>query len=381
MLIAITASVYEITSANHLWCNGITQNSMYLALLMKKLNHDIKLIHTNPEKLKNSHGFPEDIDVINIDDIFDLKFDIIISLGFVLNENTYINYKIKYPNFKHILYVCGNTFISTMETMLNKPDELKISYPRYPYDEIWVVPQNEKTDSAYLKYYYNNKNVTVVPFVWDPILGEKFMESTERKEYSHKDINSFGVVEPNLSVVKTSLFPIMIAEEYLRQKNDIKDLYLMCSEHLKTNKTLLDFLKDTILLRKKKLSVESRYPILTTLSSWVDLVISFQMENPLNYAYFDITWWGWPLVHNAYLCKDIGYYYDGFDINQAVTTLDFAVKNHPHDLTYKERMRGILKRYTINNNKLLSDYEMLLNNVMSNNFKKYTYDWKNNSIY
>lgn len=382
MLIGITASVYEISSSNHFWCNGITQNSIFFGSLLQKLEHKVYIIHNDPQKLRESNGYPSNLDVIHLDDIFEHKFDIIISLGHTMSENTYIKYRIKNPTFKHVLYVCGNTFLSITENLLFKDADKKvIGYPRYPYDQIWIVPQNEKTELAFSQYYYNVKNVTVVPFIWDPMIGEAFLNETKNEEYSYKEIKSFGIIEPNLSIVKSSLFPIMIAEEYLRKKHTFNDLYIMCAEKLKTNKQLIDFLSDTKLLKDKKVSVESRYPILTCLSKWFDLVISFQMENPLNYAYFDVTWWGWPIVHNAKLCQDIGYYYDEFNIDQATVSLEYAVKNHHLDLTYKERMRNILRRYTTENKKLLDDYSLLLDNLISDKFKKYTYDWKTNSIF
>ncbi|MGF6856516.1 DUF2827 family protein [Paraburkholderia sp. CI3] len=47
-----------------------------------------------------------------------------------------------------------------------------------------------------------------------------------------------------------------------------------------------------------------------------DIVISHQLENPLNYFYLEVRWQGYPLVHNAHLCADLGYYYRDNDVEE-----------------------------------------------------------------
>lgn len=54
------------------------------------------------------------------------------------------------------------------------------------------------------------------------------------------------------------------------------------------------------------------------------MVISHQWGNPLNYAYLEASWLGYPLVHNATLCQDLGFYYPGFDVQAGVSALEQA---------------------------------------------------------
>lgn len=383
MLIAITSSVYKITANNHLWSNGITQNGIYLAMLLEKMNHQVILIHNDVPKFKETIGLPPHLEIIGLDDLFNYSFDIIITLGHTLMEDHDKRYRKEHPNCKFVLYVCGNTFISTTESIVFKHEKNEErSLPKYDYDQIWIVPQNEETEMSYLRFFYNTPNVTVVPFIWSPYAGQVFMEHTKHKEYPDgKPIESIAILEPNLSVVKTFLMPLIIAEEYLRQDEDFKYLYIMSAIAFKQNKNLIQNLVGTELLKRDKVSVEGRYPTLTVLNTWADLVLSFQWKNPLNYLYLDVAWWGWPVVHNAELCKDIGYYYDGFDSLDGVCALKYAMKNHHLDTTYKSRMREIIKRYTIENQNLLDDYDRLLTNVITGKFVKYKYNWRLNTIY
>lgn len=380
LTIAITASCYPIKTPNHLWCNGINQNCIYLAMLLEKMNHFVYLVHNDIEKFKTSSGLPKHLNLIHTDDLHKIHFNIIITMGHALKNDNMMKYKELYPKCKHVLYICGNTFVNTVEKTLFT--DTTCSLPKYEYDQVWVIPQMEKTSIDYLRFYYNNNKVTVIPFVWSPYGGEAFIEDTKNtKEYEQQPIQSISVMEPNLSVAKHFVFPLMVCEEFLKQKNDFKYLYLMCAEKFRKNANLLDMLKNTELAKHKKVSAENRYPVLTTLNKWADLVLSFQWENPLNYLYLDVAWWGWPIVHNADYCQDIGYYYKEFNVREAVKVMKYAFENHPSDIGYKTRMRELIRRYTSDNPNLLKDYERLLSDVMENKFTQWTYQWKTNSIY
>jgi hypothetical protein len=379
LTIAITAACYPIKTPNHLWCNGLNQNCIFLAMLLEKMGHFVYIVHNDLEKFKNSSGLPKHLNLIHTDEIYKIHFNIVITLGHSLKIKNMEKYVETFPNTKHILYVCGNTFINTVEKTIFT--ETNCGLPKYKYDQIWVIPQMEKTSIDYLKFYYNNPNVTVIPFIWSPYTGEEFIRESGVKEYGQEPIRSIAVMEPNMSVAKHFLFPLMVAEEYLRQKNEFEYLYIMCAEKYRKNPNVLDILKQTELLRTKKVSAECRYPVLTTLNKWANLVLSFQWENPLNYLYLDVAWWGWPVVHNADYCQDIGYFYKDFNVQEAVTVMKYAFQNHHLDTGYKTRMRELIKRYTMDNPQLIKDYERLFSDVMEGKFTKWTYQWKTNSIY
>ena len=81
-------------------------------------------------------------------------------------------------------------------------------------------------------------------------------------------------------------------------------------------------------------SIEERYNTLRFMHQHADVAVSHQWENPLNYLYFDLAWMGWPIIHNAHLCKDVGYYYEGFNYEEGGRVLSDAILNH--DQNYNE---------------------------------------------
>jgi hypothetical protein len=41
---------------------------------------------------------------------------------------------------------------------------------------------------------------------------------------------------------------------------------------------------------------------------------------------------GYPVIHNAPMCKDIGYYYEGSDTTKASELLNWVLENHDKNL-------------------------------------------------
>ena len=48
--------------------------------------------------------------------------------------------------------------------------------------------------------------------------------------------------------------------------------------------------------------------------------------------YLDIAYLRYPLIHNAHMCKDIGYYYEGWDFKTAEDKLIEALKFHDDNM-------------------------------------------------
>jgi hypothetical protein len=125
----------------------------------------------------------------------------------------------------------------------------------------------------------------------------------------------------------------------------------------------------------------SRYPVQVFLSSKADVVLSNQWDNPLNYAYLDALYFGYPLIHNAHMIKDAGYYYEGFDTIAAAETLDHVLNHHDEFLEkYTNTSARVLSRYMTTNSNIVDLYKKLIENVFEpgKHELSYQYDWKTN---
>jgi len=99
--------------------------------------------------------------------------------------------------------------------------------------------------------------------------------------------------------------------------------------------------------------------------NYCDIAVSHQWENPLNYLYFDLAWMGWPIVHNAYLCKDIGYFYDQFNYDEGGKVLSDVINNHDMNINeYIGKNREAINRYLPTCINLQREYTNLINDVL-----------------
>ena len=91
---------------------------------------------------------------------------------------------------------------------------------------------------------------------------------------------------------------------------------------------------------------------------------------------------GYPIVHNGSMCKDIGYYYEGFDGDMAINKINEMINTHNKNYeVYLKSNREIIKRYTKENQTLVDQYNKFVDDVIHNKFERKKYDWKENKIY
>jgi hypothetical protein len=184
---------------------------------------------------------------------------------------------------------------------------------------------------------------------------------------------NIAIFEPNLSIMKWAFPALLVCENAHRNLKDnslIKYIYatnLMQTSNTKFNMNVFNkMVKSLDIFTTKKLSIEARYNTLYFMSKYSDIAVSFQTENNLNYLYLDLAWMGWPIVHNANLCKDVGYYYDGYNYEEGGDILKNVILTHDENvLKYTEKNRKIIDRYLPTNKKLQKAYKKLIDNLLN----------------
>ena len=376
--IGITIGLNSINES--IWTNGMKLNIlMFINLLNNsEKNYDVYLLNTNDIDLTNKPSHLKDIQV----DLFKNKYaemDLIISMGAQVTSEEIKHFKSIKPTNKFIAYKCGNNYIIAIEELLFKEGP-KLGYVyENNFDEIWYVPQQHENNQGYYSTLYRSKSI-IVPFLWDKsylkealaIIDYGHQQGKYKKDSKYvpnKEQKVLAIMEPNLNVVKTCLIPSLIAEESYRSeigKNKIEKLMITNSENVKTHKTFLSMLVTYDLYKDKKIRVESRYQTSYFLSQYADIVICHQIMNPLNYLYLDAAYMGYPVLHNASLCKDLGYYYEGSSTKDGAKQLNWILENHDNNLeSYQERNKKVLERYSIDNKELIKTYDKLIENLFN----------------
>jgi len=379
--IGITCAVK--TYDDSIWTNGIKQNVMYLADLLVKSKNNYKVTLLNLFDIDFSQKRPEYLKNYDIK-FFDAHFhkmDILIIMGSIIPE---IYLKLFRSLGKKIVYYkCGNDYIYLIETLLFKEGATE-DYST-EFDEVWYVPQQYELNHSYYSIVYRCPSLPV-PFIWHHKYIDEDIAFYKKEKptdvYVPKEKKTIGILEPNLNVVKTCTVPLLITEQCYRGaigKKYIDKLRITNSNTISKDKKFLSLVKKFDLTLDNKIIYENRFRTTYMLVKNIDMIISHQLFNPLNYLYLDAVYMGCPLLHNATLCKDIGYYYEGSDAIKGARALEIILENHDKNIVeYNKRNTRALWKYNIENPILIEQYDILLEGLMKGTNKKLVYDWQNN---
>ena len=358
------------------YTNGIKQNCLYLYELLKNMNYDVKLILDNEKNVKvlDEIDFYK-FEYVTYKNIFLSDFNLIFQLGFSFPRNDFNT--LKNMGVKIVYYMCGNNYlIDTERVLYNQHKGRNINYNNTEkFDEIWIIPQMYNQNKYYCETLYRTKSIQI-PFIWSPMsikFVQKILRLDETSLMYKKKESKIGIFEPNISVMKWCLPSVLIAENTYRTYKNVKHVYITNLNRGEPEKSDINqfvtpefnnMVRGLDLFKDGKLSSEDRHITLAFLKQHCDIVISHQWENPLNYLYLEVAWLGWPILHNAHLCKDVGYYYDGFNYLEGSEKLNHILINHEANAKeYLKKNREIISVF-IPENKLLQDrYKQLINNL------------------
>ncbi|HDR9587846.1 TPA: DUF2827 domain-containing protein [Burkholderia stabilis] len=352
-----------------LWINGIKQNALFLAKLLMASPRGYRVTLVNTTDVPLTDALQWDRAVYDTRAFADMKdaLDVVIELGGQIDgeQTAYL----KARGVKIVSYCCGVEYINAMESMLFGRRLWDSLFINRGYDEVWAIPQIAPSSLPFLQSLRRCPG-RVVPFVWDPMFLEARAQSLpEHGEYRPRSEpgKRLTVMEPNHNVVKFCVYPMLIIDEAYRRDPDA-----ICFTHVTNADRLAHDSPEFVMLmnyldivRAGKASFVGRFDTPVFLADLTDIVVSHQWSNPLNYFYFDVCWQGYPLVHNASLAPDLGYYYPDNDVQQGADALLRALHTHDDDWeAYTRRQREILARYTSANPALVAEYDALLANLV-----------------
>jgi hypothetical protein len=400
MRVGITIGLTEGLS---IFSNGLTQNLLMFYDILDQIEHvdKVSLIDLHQRDWEDYQKFPylDGYDMEQWDVDIQNRFDVLVVFG-ITPTPTFIKQFKSVETNKVISYKCGNTAVLQMESLIfersskdaiNKKDKKTPIVGPIQFDEIWMIPQQEFHNSQIWEIQHKTKT-RVVPFIWsDKFIKNQIMLATEKDSSitpffkDKKDsIDKWNVatLEPNQNVIK-NMYPMLWIFEHANRLNPslFQKFKITNAMEFQRNNYLIRLVHDLSFYKEGKLQLGPRWNIIDLLSKHTDAVVCHQWGNPLNYAYFDIVYLGYPLVHNAHLCADIGYYYADWNVKDAAQLLVDGLQSIKEDDTYLKRNRDILKRYNTDNKQMVIQYGHLLKNLWERNeIDNMSYNWKTNLL-
>ena len=330
MNIGITISISKENES--LWINGIKLNAMYLLKVLKEIGYNVYLLNHSDVTAPYEDKVVWDTEEFPIFDLLE-KYqdtDLMIWLGATYTDADITAFKNTGKNKKVIKYICGNNYMNDLEASMFGTGAVATGYNQL-IDEVWYVPQQEELNREYYRVLHNlpGKKVRPVPFVWDPVFLDKSSEKYYTSVAIEKNIpipvyrpgkpneeKQLACFEPNIGTQKWHINNLLIAEDYLNMGGKFNKLNVLCGQDLLKNEYYTSIIKHTRMFNEDpiKLNYLPRIQTIDALAQFTDVVLAHQMTNPLNYSYLYALYLQFPLVHNAQMIKDAGYYYAGNNI-------------------------------------------------------------------
>lgn len=354
-----------------LWSNGIKQNAVYLAEALKHCPSVQSVCLVNTTAVSITSALPWDLERWPTKTFEDAKdhVDVLIELGGQIDamQTDYL----KRRGARVVSYCCGFEYVHAMQSILFDRQMWGSNlFINQRYDAIWMIPQVENISKDYFTT-FRRRPAQVAPFVWDPMfVRQRSSDQPHHGEYRPRAADKakrISIMEPNHDVVKFCLYPILIVEEAFREMPDaIEFLHVTNAERLANNsKEFVSLMLQLDIVQNNKAAFVGRFDTPLFLAEMTDVVVSHQWENALNYFYFDVAWQGYPLVHNAHLCPDLGYYYNANDVTDGKNQLINVLKSHDQNWQdYLERQRAVIARYLPGHADVTAGYERLLFELM-----------------
>lgn len=363
--IGITIGLHEPNES--LWTNGIKQNALFLAKLFKNspLGHDVTLLNTTSVEI--SDQLPWDLNLFSTK-AFESAcdgLDIVIELGGQISAEQ--TRRIKSQGTFLISYCCGAEYIQNIEAMIFGRRLWDDVFINEQYDEVWIIPQVWDINRGFFQV-FRKCPIRKVPFVWDPMALEAITEDMpSRGTYRPNTVpKRLSVIEPNIDVAKFCLYPILITEMVFRQMpQEISFLHVANADHLAlAEHEFAAMMRRLKIIQAQKASFIGRVRTPDFLSEYTDIVISHQWGLPLNYFYLECCWQGYPLIHNADLIAELGYYYPEHDLSLGAQQLARAISSHDQTWRdYTKKQRQLIQRFLSTDRDLIKHYDMLLQSL------------------
>lgn len=355
--------------AESMWINGIKQNALYLARLFQHSprGHRVTLVNTTDVVLDGALPWDrEAFPTCGFSGVQD-DLDVLIELGGQISaeQTDYL----KRRGTRLVSYCCGPEYVQGMEAMIFGRGDGGVFINRR-YDEIWVIPQIVETSEHFFSA-LRRRPVRHVPFVWDPMcLEARTRHLPDGGQYRPRPGagRRLTVMEPNHDVLKFCLYPMLVADTaYRRLGERIAALQVTNADQLASRSPTFVALANSLdLVRDSRAFFVGRYETPQFLADHTDIVISHQWGLALNYFYFDVCWLGYPLVHNASLCAQLGYYYAGNDVEQGAQRVVEAVQHHDGQWqAYAERQRRLITPFLSTHAPLVAEYDGLLDALLA----------------
>ncbi|MBE0624181.1 MAG: DUF2827 domain-containing protein [Burkholderiales bacterium] len=341
-------SIFVRRGAQSLWENGIFQNCLFLAMLLKQIPgiEQVCLVAGGGDgTLDDAQRFLSDspVPVLTMAEAA-ASLDLMIEMSAQLDRNWVVAFREQGGKIASMRV--GNDYVIDIERMIFKLDP-GLLITGAPYHAVWTLPEFETSCAPYFRSAFRAP-VTIVPHIWSPVVLERAAAALPPEQpFGYRPGRRrwrIGIFEPNLCMVKTSFVPLLGCEAAHRRDPDrLEAVRVFNTAHLTQRPGWSEWTASLDLVRHGLTAFETRYPFYHVAALHVDAIVAHQWENAQNYLYYEALYGGYPLIHNSSMIGGCGYRYHGFDVEALGDALARAHAEHDLNLeAYRRTARAFL---------------------------------------
>lgn len=352
-----------IKKPENIFSNGCIQQTYFLKKLFENCAYDVDFLsieshYTNFELTNES--------IIFTNNTFDFSpYNCVILGSLVLLPETnkpFIDNLLSY-NIQIINLICGNVYILHQEEFVFQKHNILTHYRQEYFTENWVLEMYN-----YARDYVQMVSATdtlITPYVWDIDIIKEYIESneiftTEIVEDTSK-VNLL-IFEPNMSIHKNALVPLLICDEYYKQNKDkVNKVYVFCGDKVIKESNFvqqLDIYKDKKMETYARIIMPYIVDVIQKNNNFRNIVVSYNILNNLNFLHLEMFYLGFPIIHNCKPFEQNGLYFDDFELLKAVELIE-TVRVEFDKTSYINQCKPILDEFAPTNQTRISTYKDL----------------------
>lgn len=353
----------------NLFTNGMIQNAYFLLQCLESLGHPSQLLCYDENPVPFQHKGLTLKTISAKPALFqpqDYKAIITVTEG--IDKDIYES--LKQNKVATIAFVCGCTMMMDQEYFYNVHAPGTYIGKGAKVDEVWIIPSH-----AYMLDYIElirGAPSYIVPHLWS---SECIQETMRVKYKKPEDILFYNIekrrnkkitiliLEPNFHIVKNAWIPIVAAEKLHKENPDLIDqVYVFNYPENEHAERMIASLSVASKVRKfKRLATPEILDHFNNNSDSMPIFLSTQLYNSLNYIYYELLYYGYPLIHNSPNLDGCGYYYPEYDLTKCVDNILKAQKHHDKDV---EVLKAKAKQYLERVNPLNADVGKIVNGLL-----------------
>lgn len=341
-----------VSNQGSLYWNRFSQNAYFFYECCEAMGYSCQFLCAESNPYPFDHKYISIKQITTDSSIFNpLEYYIIVTTTVNVSDEVYS--LLKSNKVCVIALVCGNKYVQDQEEFATGGDKVKTFLgQRRNIDEQWVIPlYNNFVEYMEL---IHKKPTFVVPYMWSPEIVKMNAQIHLRKSESvlfyntsnrkSKKINLI-IVEPNLNCYNSAWLPIIAAEKlHIKHPDLIHAVYVFdFPSHNHAHQITNTLTVASKIKQFARLTMGEIMDFFNNQSEHMPVIVSHQILNSLNYLYYEMLYYGYPLIHNSSSLEECGYKYSEQNVTECVEQILHAVAHHDKQLhVYTNKVKKYL---------------------------------------